>query len=160
MREEQKTTVISLSGSTLQANDSIVSIDGTGDLANLAIADIGALLIGDAGTDLTLEVKKGGSRAGAAVEKVTLTREATAVVPKKRAVEVEGGGGLFTGASGPKPPPVVYVPEALEGMRVGGRRNIIVPADVGYADEGESEIPPGATFKLEVELLDVRQGTA
>ena len=83
-----------------------------------------------------------------------------AVVPKKRVVEVEGGGGLFTGTSGAKPPPVVYVPEALVGMRVGGRRNIIVPADVGYADEGESEIPPGATFKLEVELLEVRAATA
>jgi FKBP-type peptidyl-prolyl cis-trans isomerase len=51
---------------------------------------------------------------------------------------------------------VVYVPEALRGMRVGGRRNIVVPADVGYADVGEGEIPPGATFKLEVELLEVR----
>ena len=31
-----------------------------------------------------------------------------------------------------------------------------MPADVGYADVGEGEIPPGATFKLEVELLAVR----
>jgi len=140
----------------IKANDAIVSIDGVGDLANVAIADIGALLIGDAGTELVVEVKKGGERAAGVVEKITLVRESTAVVPKKRVVEVEGGGGLFTGATGPKPPAVVYVPEALEGMRVGGRRNIIVPADVGYADVGESEIPPGATFRLEVELLEVR----
>ena len=144
----------------IKPNDAIVSINGTGDLANVPISDIGALLVGDAGTDVELEVKRGGERAGGDVEKVTLTREATAVVPKKRVVEVEGGGGLFVGGSGPKPPPVVYVPQALAGMRVGGRRNIIVPADVGYADEGESEIPPGATFKLEVELLDIRNATA
>jgi FKBP-type peptidyl-prolyl cis-trans isomerase len=51
---------------------------------------------------------------------------------------------------------LVYVPEALKGMKVGGRRNIVVPADVGYADVGEGEIRPGATFKLEVELLELR----
>jgi len=112
--------------------------------------------IGDAGTDIELAVKKGGTRAGGAAEAITLTREATAVVPKARVAEVEGGGGLFTGDSGPKPPPVVFVPEALAGMRVGGRRNIIVPADVGYEDVGAGEIPPGATIRLEVELLGVR----
>lgn len=140
----------------IKPNDTIVSINGTGNLADVPITEIGALLIGDIGTDVELEVKRGGSRAGGPVEKLTLTRESTAVVPKKRVVEVEGGGGLFVGGSGPKPPPVVYVPQALEGMRVGGRRNIIVPADVGYEDVGEGEIPPGAEFKLEVELLELR----
>ncbi len=71
-------------------------------------------------------------------------------------MNVETGGGLFAGTSGPKPPPIVYIPEALAGMRTGGRRVIIVPADVGYEDTGEGEIPPGAEFKLEVELLETR----
>ena len=62
----------------VKANDTIASIDGTGDLANLPITDIGALLIGDAGTDIVLEVKKGGERGAGTVEKITLTREATA----------------------------------------------------------------------------------
>jgi hypothetical protein len=35
----------------------------------------------------------------------------------------------------------------------------LVPLLVGYADVGESEIPPGATFKLEVELLEVRSSS-
>lgn len=142
----------------IAAQDTIVSIDGVGNLFDVPISDIGGMLSGDAGTDVTLEVKKRGG--DGTPQKITLTRTATAVVPKKRVVEVEGGGGLFTGASGPKPPPVVYVPEALVGMRVGGRRNIVVPADVGYEDVGEGEIPPGATFKLEVELLEVRSGAA
>jgi hypothetical protein len=38
-------------------------------------------------------VKKGGERAEGIVEKLTLTREAVAVVPKKRVLEVESGGG-------------------------------------------------------------------
>ena len=71
-------------------------------------------------------------------------------------MNVETGGGLVAGTSGPKPPPIVYIPEALAGMRTGGRRVIIVPADVGYKDTGEGEIPPGAEFKLEVELLETR----
>ena len=137
----------------IRAQDTIVSIDGVGDLIDVPIAEIGTMLSGEAGQEVTLEVRSKGS---ADVRSLTLAREATAVVPKKRVVEVEGGGGLFTGASGPKAPPAVYVPEALAGMRVGGRRSVIVPADVGYEDVGEGEIPPGATFKLEVELLEIR----
>jgi peptidylprolyl isomerase len=140
----------------IKPQDAIVSIEGVGDLVNVPIAEIGALLAGDAGTDVNLEVRRKADGPGAAPAKQTLTREATAVVPKKRAMDVEGGGGLFTGEGAPKPPPGGYVPEALRGMRVGGRRNIVVPADRGYADVGEGEIPPGATFKLEVELLEVR----
>ena len=64
---------------------------------------------------------------------------------------------MFTGGSGPKPPPLIYVPEALKGMKVGGRRTLIVPSDVGFEDVGEGEIPPGATFELIVELLDVQE---
>ena len=140
----------------IKPQDSIVAIEGVSDLANVPIAEIGTLLAGDVGTDVVLEVKFKADGPDAKPTKITLTREATAVVPKKRVADVEGGGGLFTGEGAPKPPPVVYVPEALRGMRVGGRRNIVVPADVGYADVGEGEIPPGATFKLEVELLEVR----
>jgi peptidylprolyl isomerase len=140
----------------IKPQDSIVAIEGVSDLANVPIAEIGTLLAGDVGTDVALEVRFKADGPDATPTKLTLTREATAVVPKKRVADVEGGGGLFTGEGAPKPPPVVYVPEALRGMRVGGRRNIVVPADVGYADVGEGEIPPGATFKLEVELLEVR----
>lgn len=143
----------------IQPNDVIVAIDGVDDLVNKPIQDIGALLIGDVGTELELQVKKGGSRngPGAPIETFKLTREVTAVATPKREIQVEGGGGLFTGGSGPKPPPLIYVPEALKGMKVGGRRTFIVPSDVGFEDVGEGEIPPGATFELVVELLDVQE---
>jgi len=143
----------------IKPNDVVVSIDGVSDLENKPIQEIGALLVGDLGTEVELKIKKGGSRAGAnaPIETYKLTREVTAVAAPKREIQVDGGGGLFTGGSGPKPPPLIYVPEALAGMSVGGRRRFKVPADVGYEDIGEGEIPPGSEFILEVELLDVVQ---
>ena len=61
--------------------------------------------------------------------------------------------GLFAGTGGPKPPPALS--SAVLGMRVGGKRSLIVPPELGYGDKGEQEIPPGATFELRVEVLAV-----
>jgi peptidylprolyl isomerase len=141
-----------------QANDVILEIDGQKDLANLPIQEIGALLLGPVETSVDVTIKKGGSRvANAAIEKYTLIREATVIVPKKTTANAnaEGGGGLFNGETGPAVPPIIFVPGALDGMKVGGRRIIKTPSDLGYADQGEGEIPPGADIIVEVELLDV-----
>lgn len=67
---------------------------------------------------------------------------------------VDGGGGLFSGMSGPKAPPALQY--AVQGMAVGGKRHVLVPADLGYGDRGEQEIPPGATFELVIELLQIQ----
>ena len=46
----------------------------------------------------------------------------------------------------------------LAGMRVGGKREIRIPADLGYGKDGAGDvIPPGASLVFEVELLDVRK---
>lgn len=63
-------------------------------------------------------------------------------------------GGLFSGTVGPKPPPALWL--AAAGMREGGRRSVLVPADVGYEDIGSNEIPPNADFTLEIELISVK----
>ncbi|KMZ60657.1 hypothetical protein ZOSMA_584G00030 [Zostera marina] len=44
-----------------------------------------------------------------------------------------------------------------EGMRVGGERRVIVPSKLGYGQKGMNEIPRGATFELNVQLLKVVQ---
>jgi FKBP-type peptidyl-prolyl cis-trans isomerase len=47
--------------------------------------------------------------------------------------------------------------EGVAGMRVGGKRVLVVPPDLGYGHHGAGGvIPPNATLKFEVELLELR----
>ena len=47
--------------------------------------------------------------------------------------------------------------EGVGSMNVGGKRELIIPADLGYGDRGAGNvIPAGATLKFEVELLGLR----
>ena len=47
--------------------------------------------------------------------------------------------------------------DGVAGMRVGGKRRLLIPSDYGYGQDGAgSAIPPNASLVFEVELLDVK----
>jgi FKBP-type peptidyl-prolyl cis-trans isomerase FkpA len=46
--------------------------------------------------------------------------------------------------------------DGVQGMKVGGKRTLVIPAAMGYGEDGAGPIPPNANLVFDVELLDVR----
>ena len=46
--------------------------------------------------------------------------------------------------------------EGVQGMKIGGKRKLIVPSELGYGSHGAGDvIPPNSTLVFEVELLEI-----
>jgi FKBP-type peptidyl-prolyl cis-trans isomerase FkpA len=46
--------------------------------------------------------------------------------------------------------------EGVKGMKVGGKRTVVIPASMGYGASGSGSIPPNTNLVFDIELTEIR----
>ena len=46
--------------------------------------------------------------------------------------------------------------EGVVGMKVGGKRKLTIPSELGYGKQGQGKIPPDAELVFDVELVSIK----
>mmetsp|Transcript_18517 Transcript_18517/g.27733 ORF Transcript_18517/g.27733 Transcript_18517/m.27733 type:complete len:384 (-) Transcript_18517:187-1338(-) len=133
--------------------DEVISIDGE-PVEGQSRKDVNKKLDGDDGS-VKLVVERNAGRGEREQKEFTVSRKPYRkyIQKKVKSKTVQASGGLYSGEDLAPPPDVIFVPEALKGMKKGGLRRIEVPADLGFGPDGKNEIPGDEPFFVDIEIV-------
>jgi FKBP-type peptidyl-prolyl cis-trans isomerase len=85
----------------------------------------------------------------------------TAADHKGTEIQDSNQSGPFVAVLGQNPPQMIAgLEQGLIGMKVSGRRQIVIPPELGYGAAGSPPVPPNATLLFIIDLLQAQAVTS
>ena len=75
------------------------------------------------------------------------------VTSNQKGSQIDTGTYPFTLGSGAV---IAGFDQGVSGMKVGGKRTVVVPASLGYGSAGQGSVPPNAALVFDLELLSAQ----